>query len=84
MKLVKLYLSIVCYFGAGMIFIDQELEGVILENLKISEPLQKIILYLLILLWIIKIIWFVIDKTLQVQERKQKMREIDYKNKDNE
>lgn len=75
MKAMKILLSIVCYSGSGIILIDQELEGAIIEALQINPALQKIILYLLILLWVIKIIWFVVDKILQVQERKQVMRD---------
>ena len=74
MKAMKILLSIVCYSGSGIVLVDQELEGAIIEALQINPTLQKIILYLLIFLWVIKIIWFVIDKILQYQERKQAMR----------
>jgi len=74
MKAMKILLSIACYSGSGIVLVDQELEGAIIEALQINPTSQKIILYLLIFLWVIKIIWFVIDKILQYQERKQAMR----------
>ena len=76
MKAMKLFLTIVCYSGSGIVLIDQELEGAIIEALKINPILQKILLYLLILLWVIKIIWFVYDKFyLESKERKQRLKD---------
>ena len=76
MKAMKLLLTIVCYSGSGIVLIDQELEGAIIEALKINPILQKIILWLLIILWVIKIFWFVYDKFyLESKERKQKLRD---------
>ena len=85
MKTIKLFISIVCYFGTGVVAIDKQLEGAILEALKINPLLQKLILSILILFWIIKVVWFVYDKFhLETKERKQAMREIDAKHKDYE
>lgn len=76
MKTMKLLLSIVCYFGSGVVLIDQELEGAIIEALKINPVLQQIVLYLLIMFWVIRILWFVYDHFyLESKERKQKLRE---------
>ena len=76
MKAMKLFLSIVCYSGSSIIFVDQKMEGAIIEALQINPLLQNIILYLLILLWVIKIIWFVYDKFyLESKERKQRLKD---------
>lgn len=80
MKTMKLLLSIVCYSGTGFVFINQELGGKILDALNINPILQKIILILLIILWIIKILWFVYDKFyLERKERMQKINDFDKK-----
>lgn len=74
MKAMKLLLTIVCYSGTGIVLVDQELEGAIIDALKINPILQKIILWLLIILWVFKIIWFVYDKFyLESKERKQRL-----------
>ena len=76
MKTIKLLLTIVCYFGTGIVYIDQELEGAILDALKINPALQKIVLILLIVFWVIRIVWFVYDHFyLESKERKQKLRD---------
>ena len=76
MKTIKILLSFSCYFGTGVIYADKQLEGAIAEALKINPLLQKIVLILLILLWVIKIMWFVYDKFyLESKERKQKLRQ---------
>lgn len=76
MKTLKLFISIACYFGTGLVYVDQELNGAIIEALKINPILQQIALTLLIVLWVIKICWFIYDKFyLESKERKQKMRE---------
>lgn len=78
MKAMKLLLTIVCYSGSGVVLIDQELEGAIIEALKINPILQNIILYLLVALWVIKILWFIYDKFyLESKERKQKIKDFD-------
>lgn len=83
MKTLKILLSILCYSGTGFIFIDQKLEGAILEALQINPVLKQIILTLLIILWVIKIVWFTYSKFyLESKERKQVMRDKEKNNGD--
>jgi len=78
MKAMKLLLSIICYSGTGIVFVDQELEGAIIEALNINPILQKILLWLLIIFWIVKILWFVYDHFyLESKERKQRLKDHD-------
>lgn len=75
MKTMKLILSFVCYFGTGIAFIDMQRGVSVGDILNINPKLQEIILWLFIIAWIIKIIWFIVDKYIQVKERFQKMSE---------
>jgi hypothetical protein len=76
MKTIKLLLTIVCYSGSGLVFVDQSLEGAIIDALKINPILQQIILVLLILFWVIRILWFVWDHFyLESKERLKKLKE---------
>lgn len=69
MKSLKGLLSFLCYFGTGFVFSDQVLEGLLKDSLNINPATQRIIIVLVIVFWIIKIAWFVIDKYLVVKER---------------
>ena len=77
MAKMKILLSIICFFGGGVIVIDDQLEGIIMESLQVSPRLQEIIGVLLVILIIIKIIWYIIDKIIQVKERFKKMKDHD-------
>lgn len=77
MKTLKAFISFVCYFGTGIIAIDQVTEGVVKQVLNVNPAAQQIIMYLLIVFWIIKIVWFVLDKNLETQERRLDMRKIE-------
>ena len=76
MKSIKLILSIICYFGSGIVIVDQALEGAIVEALDINPILQTIISILLIIFLIIRILWFVWDHFyLETKERRQNLRQ---------
>lgn len=73
MKTLKLLLAWICYIGAGAVFIDQ-VTGIGLDDiLLLPDPAKDIILWMLIVFWCIKIVWFVVDKVLTFRERNQKM-----------
>lgn len=75
MKTIKLFLSFVCYFGTGLTFISMKMDNPIGDSLNVSPALQKIVMWLFIIAWIIKIVWFCYDKFyLETKERKQTMR----------
>ncbi len=76
MKTMKLLLTIICYSGTGAVFVNQRFEGAIIDALSINPLLQKCILILLIMFWLIRITWFIYDHFyLESKERKQVMRE---------
>lgn len=81
MKAIKLYLTVICSLGGGVVFVDQKvLDGAIEDALNLNPVLQQIILTLIVISFIIRLIWFVYDKFyLETKERKQAMREIDAK-----
>lgn len=60
MKTLKLLISLYCWFGTGVVAIDQFTEADIRSM--VSPAAQHIILYLLIVFWVIKIAWFAYDK----------------------
>ena len=80
MKSLKGLLSIFCYFGTGVVAIDEYLPKIIeigeLELVDISPVAKVILFYLLIVFWVIKIIWFIRDKSLEVKERKLRMNKL--------
>ncbi len=62
MKTLKLLISWYCYIGTTVIAADQ-LPGInIKDALDVSPAMQHIIIYLLIVFWMVKIIWFVYEK----------------------
>jgi hypothetical protein len=74
MKTLKLLITWICYIGAGFVLVEQ-ITGVDLEKLtNIPEPAKEILLWMLIVLWCIKIVWYVIDKVLTIKERSQKLK----------
>ena len=74
MKSLKAFLAGVCYFGTGIVAVDQFLEGAIKDAVNISPAAQNIILGLLIIFWVVKIWWFIYDKFyLEKRERKLKI-----------
>ena len=79
MKSLKAFISMICYFGTGVVaidvFIQKGIEAAMNESLVVNPAAKQIIFYLLIFFWIIKIVWFVFDKFhLERQERNLKMR----------
>lgn len=60
MKTLKLLIAWFCYFGTGVVAIDL-LTGVF-ETLSISPATQHIVIYLLVVMWVVKIAWFIYDK----------------------
>lgn len=75
MKSIKLFISYVCYFGTGFVVTDQLLEGLITDKIQVNQATQNIVVYLLILFWLVKTVWFIYDKFhLETRERKQNMR----------
>ena len=79
----KLLLSITCYGGTSMVVINQTLDDALVDVLNVHPKLQNFVVVLLILFWLVKIGWYVIDKRLEYQERKQKM-EIEREEHDDE
>jgi len=74
MKGLKAFLAWSSWLGTGFLFLDELVD--VKEVIKMSERDQKIIVYIVILFWIIRIAWFVYDKFyLESKERKQVMRE---------
>lgn len=74
MKTIKFLLSFMCYSGTSLFYIDQELEGKIVEAMNISHDERKILIWLFIFFWIIKIVWFIIDKYIELKERFRNMK----------
>lgn len=79
-KFLKLAIGSICYPGYAFVLLDKSFEGAITEAVNINEELQKIILVIVIIFAVIQVIWFVIDKLIQIKERFLKMRN----NKDKE
>jgi len=73
MESLKLFIAYICYFGTGVLALDQLTEGAIKEAIRVSPIAQNIIMWLLIAFWVIKIIWFIIDKRLVYKERNLEM-----------
>ena len=78
MKTLKGLLSVFCYFGTGIIAVDefviQTVEEALMNMTGLSPAAKNIIFYLLIVFWVIKIFWFVYEKFhLEANERKLKM-----------
>ncbi len=75
MKTIKFIISFICYFGTSIAFIDMQRDFDIAETLNVSPALQRIVLWLFIIFWVIKIIWFSYEHFyLETKERKQNMR----------
>jgi len=76
MKTMKLFLTIVCYLGGGVVFIDEKIvNGAIQEALNLNPVLQQIILILIIISFAVRLIWFIYDHFyLETKERKQALR----------
>jgi ABC-type polysaccharide/polyol phosphate export permease len=74
-KKLYFYLSVVCYSGTGIIFVDEYIaDGAVNDILDVNPIAQQIILYFLIVFWVLKIAWFCYDKFyLETKERKLKM-----------
>lgn len=75
MKSIKLLIGLFCYFGTGILFIDQALDGYIREHININPAGQLIVFWLLVIFWVIKIVWFVYDKF--YLERKERILKMD-------
>ncbi len=74
MKTIKILIAWYCYLGSGLVAVAQ-LPGVdIVKAMNINPSLQRIAIYLLIVMWLVKIVWFIYDKFhLERRERNLKM-----------
>lgn len=81
-NMLKNFIGIVCYIGTAVIGIDQLTETDLLETLDISPTAAFITMWLLILLWVLKICWYAYDKFyLERRERLAKIKKAEMDNK---
>jgi hypothetical protein len=74
MKSLKYLLAFLCYFGTGVVAIDEITQGAVKRTLEMSPAAHHIVLYLLVIFWVLKIAWFVWEKFwLETRERNQRM-----------
>jgi hypothetical protein len=73
MKTLKALLSFFCYFGTGLIAVDelviQTVEEALFQVAGLNARTKAIIFFLLVAFWCIKILWFIYDKYLETKER---------------
>lgn len=87
-KFLKLSLYTLCYPAFGYVILDRGVKGAIADELNINNELQIIILWVALIFWVLQLLWFIIDKYIQIKERLQKMdfeeddHEINKKNKE--
>jgi len=78
MKSLKALLSFFCYFGTGIVamdaFVGQTLEDVA-KQISISPAAREITFALFMILWVLKIAWFLYEKF--YLERKERLLEMD-------
>jgi hypothetical protein len=74
MKSLKSIIAFFCYFGTGVVAVDELTEGSVNSAIGISPAANAIVLYLLIVFWMIKIVWFIYEKfILESKERNLNM-----------
>lgn len=72
-KLFKLILSF-GYWGSGVFFLDNIMDGQIMESIPIPTPLQNIAAAMFIAMTFARLVWFVYDKFfIETKERGLKM-----------
>jgi hypothetical protein len=74
MKSLKSIIAFFCYFGTGVVALDEFSQGAVHKALQVSPAANAIVLYLLIIFWMIKIVWFIYEKfILESKERNLNM-----------
>lgn len=74
MKSLKALLTYLCYFGAGLVAIEELTGFDIPDKMNLNPVAQNIIWVMFVVFWSVKIAWFAYDKFyLERKERLQKM-----------
>ena len=69
LKGLKILLSIICYSSGGIMLLDKIAQNELLKNIHVDPTASAILMRLIIVLFILKIVWYAIDKWLEYKER---------------
>lgn len=87
MKTLKLLFNIVSYSGGTFFLFNDISENALMEGIKMNRPLQDIATSLFIAILLVKLIWLIVDKYLEIKERNIKMdsdrEDLDHKKRKN-
>jgi len=72
--MIKLILNTFAYFGLALGFDQEVLGSRLIEIINISPIITNVIIFIAILAWIIKLVWFTYDKF--YLERKERLKQL--------